>query len=286
MTNKAVPWLTDSGDQTYVRTKFVQNDDGSYSLAVATDVGSSVDVFVQDQTTPNFYLFFNQAKTTPTTLTSAVAIGDNSFVVASATGWAVGDYAGVFYGAENRYFFANVLAVSGTTITVNIPFDYAFPVGAFAIPTNKNLAVDGSVTPQVFSLRGAGTGSDLTVDVTRIMIRMVTDGAPDLTKLGDIVGGVTNGVVIRRVDGDYRNLFGFRNNAGLGIVAYDLTFYDASNPAQGQNGLLARCTFSGQEKTGVAVRLAPGEELQAVIQDDLTDIIQFNIMAQGHIVED
>ena len=286
MADQNATWLFDETGRQKLPLRMVGNDDGSYSLGVATTTGASVDVFVQDQTTPNFYLFFNQAKTTPTTLANAVAIDDNTFVVADATGWTVGTYAGVFYGAENRFFFADVLAVSGTTITVNLPFDYAFPAGSFAVPTNKNLSVDGSTTAQEFALRGAGPGSTLTVDITNLEFRMITDNVPSLTKFGDIVGGVTKALVIRKKDGEYRNLFGFRNNSGLFTIADSYEVFQATNPSQGQDGLLARVTFAGQEKTGVAIRLEPGEELQAIVQDDLTDLVTFTIMAQGHEVED
>lgn len=58
--------------------------------------------------------------------------------------------------------------------------------------------------------------------------------------------------------------------------------YDATNPAQGVYGFLTRFNFSGQENLGVVIRLEENEALELVVQDDLTDLVDFKIMVQGH----
>ena len=108
--------------------------------------------------------------------------------------------------------------------------------------------------------------------------------APNLALFGNLTE-LTNGVVLRRVDGETNNFWNVKSNRDIGNIAYDLTIRLASNPQQGENGILARYTFAGQDKHGVAVRLNPGDSLQLLIQDDLTGLDAFNIIAEGHYVD-
>ena len=66
---------------------------------------------------------------------------------------------------------------------------------------------------------------------------------------------------------------------------YDVVYSDKA-PA-GYFGLNFRRTFGGQNKNGVVIRLCADDSdtLQVIIQDDLTDLDDFSVIAQGHIVE-
>ena len=107
---------------------------------------------------------------------------------------------------------------------------------------------------------------------------------PDDSKFANITGGLTNGLVFRRVDGDTRNVFNVKTNGDIANICYDLAYADQGK--NGLNGVRARISFAGQDKHGVALRLAPGDALQFLVQDDLTSIDIFRIVAQGHIVTD
>lgn len=137
--------------------------------------------------------------------------------------------------------------------------------------------VDGSVTPRIFSIQ-AGT-SGLEIDLTRLMYAMVTTNPIGMGGFGDLIE-LTRGVTIRTVNGEYRNLMNFKTNFGLGIHAYDVNIFDEVKQND-VNALLARNTYAGQSKRGVVIRLGPSEQLQAIIQDDLTDLLYFWIMASG-----
>ena len=67
-------------------------------------------------------------------------------------------------------------------------------------------------------------------------------------------------------------------------MGYDWTPYLATNPQQGQDGFLFRLTFAGMNKLGVAIRLNPGEDLQFLVQDDLSGITVLEVTAEGHVV--
>jgi len=67
---------------------------------------------------------------------------------------------------------------------------------------------------------------------------------------------------------------------------YDWTPYAALNPVQGIDGFVARLTFAGQNKVGVAIRLPIGQDLEVLVQDDLEAITKLEIVAEGHIVDE
>jgi len=106
----------------------------------------------------------------------------------------------------------------------------------------------------------------------------------DDSKFGDIAGGLTNGVLLRQNNGEINNIWNVKTNGEFGLLAYDTAYTDKA-PA-GSEGFRFRNTYAGQSKHGVTLRLQPGETLEILIQDDLSGLEVFNVMAQGHIVTD
>ena len=64
---------------------------------------------------------------------------------------------------------------------------------------------------------------------------------------------------------------------------YDLNIYEAAK--QGANGFIARLTFAGQDKMGVAIRLAINEDMEIIVQDDLSSLLKLTVVAEGSIVQ-
>jgi hypothetical protein len=247
-------------------------------------------VNVQDQTTPSVDLYFLQGLGPPTQLTNDVVIDQTVFEVDSVAFINIGDYLGIVSPSENRFYFGTVLDVgtpTATSVTVDTPLDFAFSAGENVISATRDLNVDGSTTPQVFEVRGGGATSTITLDITRILIEITTETAPDFTDFGDISGGLLKGIVLRKTDGETRNYWNVKSNAEFGNLAYDIqNLADLSPGPAGTNGILVRYTFAGQDKHGVAVRLEPGDFLQLIVQDDLSSLLSFRIIAAGHIVTD
>ncbi len=259
----------------------------TYGPMARVEENGGLAVNVQDQTTPPVDLFFTQADGAATTLDGAVAINDVSFDVTAIEDITVGDYLGIFSGAsgENRFFFAEVLTVVSTTVTVDTPIDFAFDSGDPVQALTRELDVLGtSGSPLIFSVQGAGVGSGLEIDITRIMFSMILGTAGDDGLFGNLTA-LTNGVVFRRVDGDTRNVFNIKDNGELATLAFDVA-YTIRSSGGGEFGLRGRYTFAGQDKHGVALRLMPGDELQLIIQDDLTGLNRFRAVAVGHIVSE
>lgn len=242
-------------------------------------------VTLRDQVTSPVNIYFADELTTPTLLTTPGVVNGKTVDVADSTGFVIGCRIGVFSGVtgDNRFFFAYVTNVVSNTIHFNEPLDFAFKVGSFAVCLDRRLNVDGSVTPRTFSVRGPGIGSPLSFEVTKIMVVMTTDNPIALNKFGDIPGDLANGLVFRVKNAEIHNIATIRSNLEFEAVMPPLKIYAATNPVFGIDGLSCIWEISGQENLGVAIELEPGDEFQAIVQDDLSSILDLAILAQGHV---
>lgn len=269
-----------STDTTYQNVRIIQ------------DVNQKIDVAVQDQTTRPLFLPFTKDTGTVTQLTALPTAGVTRVLsVVSSAGWNVTDGIGVFSGDDSgAFFFGTILAVDAggaNELTVDSPVDYAFPIATSAVvQLSYDMNVDGSVTPQVFQVRGTGA---FDVDITRILITILTDGAVDFNGFGDSATPLTNGIVCRRINGVIENFWNVKKNIGFANLMYDVTRYEKTNP-QDVDALVMRLTFAGPSKMGVAVRLSGADEtIEIIVQDVLTlagayGIVSMTAIAEGHVV--
>jgi len=238
----------------------------------------------QDQTTKALELFFIQFKKF-TFLQDNAYIDNLSININSTTNCSVGNYLGLFNPIGN-FYFGEILSIVGNTINLDTPLNYNFSKNSNVTCNIRNMNVNGETTTQIFSITAPNKATNKSIDITRIIIKIITETTPDFNKFGDIVGGITKGIVLRQKNEEYYNIFNVKTNGDFVNLAYDYSTFDASNPAQGVYGIGVRLTFAGQEKHGVAIRLNPEDELQLLIQDDLTSLTNFRIVAEGHIVQE
>jgi len=177
--------------------------------------------------------------------------------------------------AADRNFTAYVTNVTGDVITVDTPIDYVFPSGSTGLIINTNLAVDGSVTPRIFKVQAGVTP----VFFRRLIITMTDGSAMDDGKFGGIPA-LTNGIVLRIVNGFQKSIVNIKTNSDLRQWAYDLQYADKA-PA-GVYGASSRLTFAGKEKHGVVLAVSGLSEIQWVVQDDLTGLLTLKISAMGN----
>lgn len=250
-----------------------------------------LNVSVQERNTDSLDLFFLEATSPPTTLAVATMPDVNDYdnveiEVVNDTECSVGDYLGLFGGETGDFYFGEIQAKLGAgVLRMDTPIDKVFAVGNAVICGNRDMNVDGSTTSRAFEIRAGGAASTLKVHITRIMIQMVTDTTPQLTDFGDIPLGLVNGIVLRSINGTIKNTWNLKTNAEIATLAFDINVYQASNPGQGIDGLGARNTFGGDDKHGVVIELEPGDSLQVLIRDDLSSLLTFRLMAQGHVVQ-
>lgn len=256
-------------------------------LPIKLEENGAVAVQIQDQHSPALIVPMNKVANT-TTSVGAVAIDDNTVDVANVAGFVDGAFITVVNAAANRYYTAKqVGAISGSTVTLDTPFDFAFPDGSQVTNGSIDMAVDGSITTQVFSLRAADPGIPVEIDITRIIFKCLTATAVSAEKFGDLTE-LTNGIVLRKAStvDPYYNIFNVKSNLELAGIMYDFTVYEAINPTQGTDGFVGRLTFAGQNKIGVSVRVGPNDDLELLVQDDLSGLVVFEITVEGHVVED
>ena len=192
----------------------------------------------------------------------------------------IGDMLGLIEGTHFLQSF--VLNVVGDVITLDTPPVFNYTVaGSIITIQDTNMAVDGSITPQVFGLHPA---PNVAFDIVRIIFFIADGTAMDYGKFGGI-DPLINGCAIRKVDDELTaNMFNYKTNGELELRNYDSRYSQKAVPPQ--YSFTSRRTWGGASKNGVVVRLdgADGEALENLIQDDLTDLDAFYIVAQGHVV--
>ena len=167
-------------------------------------------------------------------------------------------------------------------VTLDTPFDYAFTTAADCCEESEDMNVNGSSTPQIFRVTPTDLTSGTTFHINRMMAQIEDNVAMDDAKFGGITA-LTNGVVVRSKNGIYKNVFNAKSNGDFAAHAYDITYSDKA-PA-GSYGFRVRRSFNGQDKNGVVIHLDSdtSDEFQVIVQDDLTGLTKFHVIAQGHI---
>jgi hypothetical protein len=245
----------------------------------------SIPVTLQDQVTPIIITKMSLLEETTTT-TGAVAIDDYVIPVASVTGITAGKYLSIFDPASIRFSNFYVVSVASLNVTVDRPIDFAYPSGSYVDVQDTNMAVNGATTPVVFGVRNnAGAipppGLELSVDITRLIFQCITATAVDYDLFGDIAA-LANGILLRKRDGEYFNIFNVKTTGEIAGIMYDVSVHDVK---QGTNGFVSRLTFGGQSKMGAVQRLAINEDLELIVQDNLTGLVKLEITAEGSHVQ-
>jgi hypothetical protein len=219
-----------------------------------------------------------------TTLTADAGLNDKVFAVTVTTGAVVGDALTLTNPVTNIYYNAHITDITGLNITVDVPLDQIYPAADAVVSfISHDMNVDGSVTPVEFGLRSAEIANvDITVDITRIIWSAITATAVKLNLFGDLAP-LPNGLALRKrlSDGTYQNILNVHDNLDFISYAYDFSVTSSANPAQAVNGFACRLTFGGESKLGTVVRVAPDEDLEFYVQDDLTDLVDFKVMFMG-----
>lgn len=242
---------------------------------------------IQDQTSEIIDLHLTQIIDT-LTIDVNTAIDDVVVRISSDTLPVVGNV--VCFKEGTAFYQGEILAVSlvaGTQydITLDTPLDYAYTTAGGCSLRSEDLNVNGSVTKQIFAISPANLQAGTKWDIVRIIFVITDDVVMDDEKFGGLTA-LTNGIVLRRVDGTYKNIFNVKTNADFIAHSYDVD-YSAKAPA-GFYGFRCRRTFGGQDKNGVVIRLDAdtSDELQVIVQDDLSALTRFHVIVQGHVVTD
>lgn len=245
-----------------------------------TETNRGLAVNLQDLITRALDLDFIRSEG-QTTLTADAGVGDQVINVTDATGIVAGKTIGLSSGTTN-FYFGQVLSVDALAVTLDTPIDVAFPSASAVVDVgDRRLNVNGSAgSPIIFQV--GPRASTVVMDIVRIMGLFTDATAMDDGKFGGL-DALINGVFLRLNNGVMSNYWNVKSNGDLSLLSFD-TMYTDKAPA-GQFGYRFRNSYAGQDKHGVIIRLGLGETLELVVQDDLTGLLDFRMMAQGHVFE-
>ena len=241
--------------------------------------GNALDIHDADIHTKVINRHFIDFDTATENPSVAIDINDTVILVASTTGFIVGDSIVIkdAGGDVREHLFDIVALVVDTSITLNRKIDIAYTTSATIEKVLINMAVAGSLaTPKTYVI---APPSDEVWHITRVLISITDQTAMDDSLFGGI-GALTNGVILEEEKTPNYTITGWKTNADMKSDMYDVN-YSTKAPA-GFFGLTGRFTF---EKAGAIVRLdgALGDKLEVYIQDDLTNLDTFEMKAQGHL---
>lgn len=241
-----------------------------------------VPIFVQDQTTPVLTIPFLQTRAA-VTLASDTVIDSRTITLTGGHSVVTGEVIEIAETLTTNFMQSEVVSVATNVITLDQPVNRVYTAaGSTVLASSKDLLVDGSVTPEIFTVLPLPNQAG---DMVRVILEMRSTSDMDFSTFGG-ASPLFNGCVLRikNQDGTFVNLFNFKSNSDFFEQGFDHEFL-LPKGGNTTKGFIARVTWGGQSKHGVVIRLdgALSEELQLVIQDDLTSgNTRFHLTAQGH----
>lgn len=266
--------------RTYTRLGFIDDE-------LNINTSKEVDALIGDQTTEVINLALTRLIQS-IDLVAPLAVDDTTATISSGVTPTVGNVLCLKEGVQ--FYQGRILSVVANgldwDVLLDTPLDAAFTIAGGCSERTDNLAVNGAITPVEFAVSPANLSSGVTWDITRVIGSIVGDQSMDDSKFGSITNGLTNGLVFRYSDGYSKNIFNVKTNGELAAQMYDVAY--ASNTPQGEWGLRFRRSFAGQDKSGVAIRLSAvaQDQLVVIVQDDLSSLLDFRIIAHGHRTDD
>lgn len=213
--------------------------------------------------------------------TTGINEGDISVTVDDASGFSIGDKAKISEGELQEIGILTITNVVGSVITFDRPIGNIYTTAALIEEVITNMAVNGSLaSPVIFEIDPPiGT----VWQITRILFSIVDNVTPDDGRFGGIVA-LTNGVSLRATTAAGRTVVfaNWKTNGDMKLDMFDVTYTDRA--PSGNFGVNGRWTFTTAE---VIAELdgdaSPVQKLEILIQDDLTDLIDFKMRGQGRV---
>lgn len=242
-------------------------------LALTNDIRVPVEVEYSRAETVDLYLYRTDA--TPV-ISVDTNIDDTTINVVSSVGVVVGETITIY---EGPFIFQSIVtAITATTISFASGLDFAFTTAAEVETGPFNMAVDGSVTNQIFAIK-APIGQ--IVHLHTISASMLDSSAMDDALFGGRPA-LTNGIIYRLIDGFIKQLTIITNNAGFFQYGFDVE-YSTKAPA-GQYGYKVRRLIPAINGAMIELNGNNDGEFQLIVRDDLTGLNEFVSVAHGHVV--
>ena len=220
-------------------------------------------------------LYLYRVKDTPT-ITTPIVVNTRTVYVNDTTNVLANDLI-TFYEGE-RLFQSTVYSKTATSIEINGFFEYPFTGNALVEVGLYNLNVDGSTTPQHFTLKSVGI---IGINVHTINISMQDASEIDGSKFGGIAA-LDRGLLWRLKKGSfYKNLSVQISNNSIWETGFNIDIIDDSLGPSGLYSFHGRRQLSTVD--GSIINIRPNlDELIVTVQDDLSDLTSLRISINGH----
>jgi len=252
---------------------------GAYANIPQFTYDSSLHLFLSNffgkliyETPIDLYLY--KTEQTPS-ITVNTSIDDETLTVDSTTGIITGNVITIFEGA--RIFQTIVSAATGTTITLQAPLDFAFTTAASIETGIWNMAVDGSSTTQIFSVKPPPL---INFDIYQINVSMLDSSDMDDGKFGG-VAALTKGLIFKFKNSITKHLAVIVNNLGFYEIGFTIE-YSSKAPA-GQYGFRARREIKTANGTTIQVEGELSDAFQVAVRDKLDDLDLLAVIINGHL---
>lgn len=224
---------------------------------------------------------FHEHDSAQTTPNGPISEGATSILVDDATGFTSGDNIKLEEGSLQEIGLMTITDITTNTLTLDRPLGNSYTTDANIEKVESNMAVVGTLTtPRIFEI-DAPPGT--VWQITRLLISIVSTASPDDGKFGGIPA-LTHGVCLRATTAAGRTaVYGnWKTNGDMKLDMYDVDYSDRA-PA-GAYGTSGRWTFTKSEVIAeIDGDATPLQKLDILIQDDLSDLIDFKIKAQGRV---
>ena len=221
---------------------------------------------------------FHQHTGVDDTITVAISSGDIVISVADGSKFSVGDFIEIGHVGSIEQGFPKITIIATNDLTLDRSLDHDHPIGEHIITVLENMNVNGSLaSPSIFIVKPL---SNEVWNIYRLNLHMADGTAMDDGMFGGI-SALTNGVQLRLNDEDgMLHLALWKSNADIALDIYDVTY--APKAPAGEFGFRGRWTF---KKSNTVIKLDGrlGDKLELLIQDNLTELIEFKVKVQGHV---
>lgn len=249
-------------------------------LVKGTNNGS-LDVYVQDQTTPVVNLFFH-SHVLETTLSADTLTDDESLTLTSTAGISGGMIITIFN--QDEFYQSFIKGITGNDVEIGVPLDVAFSEGSDVHIGEGNLNLDGSSSEIIASV---DVPTNLAFDVYTLNFVLVCTATPAIDLFGDQTI-LTKGCYLRIKDGVTRNILYATSN--ISFQEYGFSVEIIPKAGGGTNNYVV-CRKNIRDINGVAYRLKGtnvggiNDSMDFHIRDNLTGLAGFYISMNGHVVE-
>jgi hypothetical protein len=215
-------------------------------------------------------------------------IGSTDMVVADPTGIVEGTHMVITDAKTGAFHITDAIADPvGNAVIFDTPLGFSFDDGSHVTIAEHDmqLPIGTLADPVIYQARvPVAVQSENAFDVHRLMITALTaTSAADLALFGD-GPALVNGLVLRKKNhnGTYWNIGNAKTNGDLMGMMFDFRFLD--NVGLGTNGFSGRFSM---DKMGGIVRLGKGDDLELLVQDDLTTrVLRLGLLAEGGVSDE